>query len=87
MAAGRAGRSFVHVPNFDSPTLERDLRWLLARLRTAGITQVISVDLAKESIGIPVVRVVVPGLEGVMEDTAGDYAPGPRARHAARART
>ncbi len=79
-------RSFAHVPNFDSPTLEGDLRWLLARLRTAGVTQVISVDLAKDAIGIPVARVVVPGLEGVMEDATGDYAPGPRAKRAARSR-
>jgi ribosomal protein S12 methylthiotransferase accessory factor len=86
MGSARAGRSFVHVPNFDSPTLESDLRWLLARLRNAGITQVIAVDLAKEAIGIPVVRVVVPGLEGVMEDATGDYAPGSRAKRAMRAR-
>ncbi len=86
MSAVHPGRTFAHVPNFDSPTLEGDLRWLLARLRSVGIRQVISVDLAKEAIGIPVVRVVVPGLEGAMEDAGGDYTPGQRARHAIRSR-
>ena len=73
-------RSFVHVPNFESPSLDADLRWLLARLRAAGIEQVVAVDLSREAIGIPVMRVVVPGLEGMMEDPEGDYMPGPRAR-------
>jgi ribosomal protein S12 methylthiotransferase accessory factor len=77
-------RSFAHVPDFDSPSFGADLRWLLARLRAGGISQVISVDLSKEAVGIPVVRVVVPGLEGAMEDGADDYAPGPRARRLGR---
>jgi ribosomal protein S12 methylthiotransferase accessory factor len=85
MTAAKPRRSFAHVPSFDSPTLDGDLRWLLARLRSGGIEQAIAVDLGKEAIGIPVVRVVVPGLEGAMEEAAGDYAPGPRARRLARA--
>jgi ribosomal protein S12 methylthiotransferase accessory factor len=56
------------------------MRWMLARLRAAGIHQVIAVDLTREAIGIPVARVIVPGLEGMMEDEDGDYLPGPRAR-------
>ena len=35
------------------------------------------VDLTKQEFGIPVVRVVVPGLEGLVED---NYVPGARAR-------
>ncbi len=53
---------------------------MLARLRAVGIDQVIAVDLTRESIGVPVARVIVPGLEGIMDDDDGDYAPGPRAR-------
>ncbi len=34
---------------------EGDLRWMLARLRAAGIEQVIAVDLTREAIGVPVV--------------------------------
>jgi ribosomal protein S12 methylthiotransferase accessory factor len=53
---------------------------MLARLRASGVDQVIAVDLTRASIGMPVARVIVPGLEGVMDEDDGDYAPGPRAR-------
>lgn len=78
--ASNPGRSFAHVPSFESPSMEGDLRWMLARLRSAGIDQAVVVDLSREALGVPVVRVIVPGLEGPMEDGEGDYMPGPRAR-------
>jgi ribosomal protein S12 methylthiotransferase accessory factor len=71
--------SFEDVPTFSAPSLEGDLRWLLARLSAVGIDQVIAVDLSKEAVGLPVARVVVPGLEGPNEEGT-DYTPGPRAR-------
>jgi YcaO-like protein with predicted kinase domain len=73
------GREFGHVPIFESASIEADLRWMLARLRSAGIDQVAVVELTRESIGIPVARVVVPGLEGALDDA---YTPGTRARRA-----
>jgi ribosomal protein S12 methylthiotransferase accessory factor len=42
--------------------------------------QVLVVDLTKKHLGVPVVRVVIPGLEGPFEHEQGDYVPGPRAR-------
>jgi ribosomal protein S12 methylthiotransferase accessory factor len=84
MSASRPRRSFADAPNLESPSLGGDLRWLLARLRAADIEQAIAVDLSKEAIGVPVVRVVVPGLEGPMEDAESDYAPGLRARRVVR---
>ena len=39
-------------------------RWLLDRLRSIGLKQAIAVDLTRPEIGIPVVRMIVPGLEG-----------------------
>ena len=71
--------SFGDVPTFAAPSLADDLERLLERLRAVGIDQVIAVDLGKESIGLPVVRIVVPGLEGP-NDVGGDYTPGSRAR-------
>jgi len=68
------------VPDFESRTVGDDLRWILARLRAAGIDQVVAVDLSRPAIGVPVVRIIVPGLEGVMDEAHGDYAPGRRAR-------
>lgn len=61
---------------FDS--FEEDVDWLLAQLRGVGIDQVICVDLSKADPGIPVVRVVMPGLEAPHDDD--DYLPGARAR-------
>jgi len=72
--------TFAHVPTFESSLIADDLRWVLARLRAAGIGQAVAVDLTRETIGVPVARVIVPGLEGAMSDEDGDYAPGPRAR-------
>jgi len=59
-----------------SDSFEADLATILDRLQTAGLDQVLVVDLSHAEIGIPVVRVLVPGLEGYMFD---QYAPGPRA--------
>jgi ribosomal protein S12 methylthiotransferase accessory factor len=74
-------RAFEQVPSFESAAIEDDLAWMLARLRGAGIDQVVAVDLTRAAIGVPVARVIVPGLEGVMTEAGGsDYAPGARAR-------
>ena len=81
LAAGPAPRrSFAGAPSCETVAVQEDLDWMLARLRAAGIEQAIMVDLSRESVGVPVVRVVVPGLEGPMDDEDSDYAPGMRAR-------
>ena len=72
-------RAYAHAPTFESSSIDGDLRWMLARLRAAGIDQVIAVDLTRDAVGVPVVRVIVPGLEGAMNEADGEYAPGPRA--------
>ena len=51
----------------------------LDRLRAAGIRQVILVDLTRPEVGVPVVRMVVPGLEG-WTDKVAPAVPGPRRR-------
>jgi YcaO-like protein with predicted kinase domain len=58
-------------------SFEEDVEWLLQRLQSVGIEQVLCVDLSKPDVEIPVVRVVIPGLEGPHDDD--DYLPGPRA--------
>jgi YcaO-like protein with predicted kinase domain len=62
--AGEAVRDFTAVPAFAGDSLEADVSWELSRLRAAGISEVVVVDLTREEFGIPVVRVIVPGLEG-----------------------
>ncbi len=83
LETGGEERDFHDVPSCESDTLREDVEWVLRRLRSAGIQQVLVVDLTKPALGLPVVRVVVPGLEGPDKGGRGDYAPGPRA-HAAR---
>ncbi len=58
---------------------EDDLAWLLARLRERGIEHAVAVDLSRPGIDVPVVKVVVPGLEPVRTPM---WRPGPRARRA-----
>ena len=59
-------------------TFEEDVDWMLAQLGNIGIDEVVCVDLNKPALEIPVVRVVIPGLEGPHDED--DYIPGPRAR-------
>jgi ribosomal protein S12 methylthiotransferase accessory factor len=62
--AGADGqRDFHDVPTWEGETLDEDVAWELKRLRGAGFEHVQVVDLTKEEFGIPVVRVVIPGLE------------------------
>ena len=69
---------FQKVPTFDGATFEEDLAWELKQLQNAGIDQVIFIDLTKHELQIPVVRVVIPGLEPKLP--IATYLPGPRAR-------
>ena len=57
------------------------LNWLKERLQAAGIHEIAVTDLPQAAHGIPVVRVIIPGLEAPHDDAA--YVPGPRARAAA----
>ena len=54
---------FADVPSFDSDDFLTDIRMTLGRLEGAGIDRVIVVDLTRPEINVPVVRVIVPGLE------------------------
>ncbi|WP_437311107.1 YcaO-like family protein [Sorangium sp. So ce388] len=60
-----AGRRFHDVPTWEGETFEEDIRWELDRLRAAGIERVAVIDLTRRELGIPVVRVVIPGLEAI----------------------
>ncbi|CAO3438249.1 YcaO-like family protein [Azospirillum endophyticum] len=73
---GAGKRSFTDCPTSAAPTIETDLAHQLGRLRAIGIKEAVAVDLTKAEFGIPVVRVVVPGLEGA--DESPDYLLGER---------
>jgi ribosomal protein S12 methylthiotransferase accessory factor len=69
---------FNEAPNFAADDLTEDLHWALDRLRASGIGRAIALDLTRPEFAIPVVRLVVPGLE--WDPHHPDYRPGPRAR-------
>ncbi|HEX7587607.1 MAG TPA: YcaO-like family protein [Anaerolineae bacterium] len=73
-------RSFRDVPSLNNDDVAVDLRWELERLRSIGVERIIAVDLTRPDFGVPVVRMVIPGLE--WDCTHRDYFPGPRARRA-----
>lgn len=58
-------------------TFEDDGRTLLRKLAAIGIEQILTVDLTHPDVGVDVMRVIVPGLEGYMLE---DFVPGQRAR-------
>jgi ribosomal protein S12 methylthiotransferase accessory factor len=51
------------VMSYDSDDFLTDIQFVVEALRNKGLDRVIVVDLTREEIGIPVVRVIVPGLE------------------------
>lgn len=77
-SGGATPRRFAAVPTFGSDDLAQDLAWLLERLEGAGLGPAVAVDLTDPRFGIPVLRLVVPGLEGVASHP--DYRPGRRAK-------
>ena len=70
--------SFRDAPSFAADDLAADLRWALDRLGVAGGERAIAVDLSRPEFGIPVVRLVVPGLE--WDPHHPNYRPGRRAQ-------
>jgi YcaO-like protein with predicted kinase domain len=58
-------------------TVEDDLCWLIEKLQQRGLSEVLVTDLGRPEFGLPVVRVVVPGLE---HPPSADVACGERAR-------
>ena len=80
LCAEAALTSFCRVPSFSADDLGQDLHSELKHLRSAGITRVVAIDLTRPDFRIPVVRIVIPGLEG--DSRHPNYLPGPRARQA-----
>jgi YcaO-like protein with predicted kinase domain len=77
-------RRYEDVPDYQAGTVDEDVHWILVRLRATGIAQALAVDLTREAIAIPVVRIIVPGLEGPVAYDDFDHAPGARAQRAQR---
>jgi ribosomal protein S12 methylthiotransferase accessory factor len=72
-------RRYANVPNYDAETLEDDLACELESIRAAGVQNVVVINLTRAEFGLPVVRVIIPGLEPAL---GPGYRLGPRARRA-----
>jgi ribosomal protein S12 methylthiotransferase accessory factor YcaO len=70
-------RLFSDVSTSNGDTLEEDLDLELKFIRNAGIRRVVMVDLSKPEFALPVVRIIVPELEPILEF---GYRPGRRGR-------
>lgn len=55
-------RRFSDVLSFDAESFEEDVAWELECVRKAGFHRVIVIDLTRKEFGLPVVRVVIPGM-------------------------
>jgi YcaO-like protein with predicted kinase domain len=61
-------RRFGATPEYDADTFDEELAWKLERLADAGLERVVAIELTKPHIGLPVVRMVIPGLEHAFMD-------------------
>lgn len=77
-APGRRFRDEKDVEPDPGESFAATLARIVDALRAVGCPQIVSVDLTSPSHGISVVRLLVPGLEGLAFDV--DYAPGQRLR-------
>jgi len=76
--ASTARRPFAQVPNIHHRTFNADIDYMLMRLQAVGLDQVAVFDLTRKELGVPVVKVLVPGLENNVHRSKG-YRPGSRA--------
>lgn len=67
---------FASGEDFSTSHFKSDLEYVLSQLSQCGITEALVVNLTNKRFDIPVVKVIVPGLEG-MDDNAA-YTPGDR---------
>ena len=73
------GRSYTDVAHVPASCIDADVAHELDRLKAVGVRQAILVDLTRPELGIPVVRMVVPGMEG-WTDKVERNVPGKRRR-------
>lgn len=58
-----SSKDFSEIKSYDSNDFLDDILYMQGKLAEAGLDRTVVVDLTREEIGVPVVRVIVPGLE------------------------
>jgi YcaO-like protein with predicted kinase domain len=79
MSMGR--RKMSDIPNWETDTFEEDVEIELQCLKQVGVEHVLAIDLSKPEFGIPVVKVIIPGLESSLRQGS---LVGPRGKAAMR---
>ncbi|NYT10896.1 MAG: methanogenesis marker 1 protein, partial [Methanosarcinales archaeon] len=81
-------KSFADIQSFESNDFLLDIKFMISKLEEAGLERAVVVDLTREEIGVPVVRVIVPGLEiaGVDRERVGKRIKNARSRRLPRAK-
>jgi ribosomal protein S12 methylthiotransferase accessory factor len=75
---GRSG-DFSEMHSSCFHTIDEEIRFLLKRIESCGLEHALAFDLTKKKIGLPVVRVIVPGAEYLVMETSQQIL-GPRAQ-------
>lgn len=78
MNDGMGQQDYRQIQDWQHDNVEDDVKLLTERLGNRGLNQIVIVDLSKPQFDIPVVRAIVPGLEG--SHLVPGYQPGHRAR-------
>lgn len=77
--AGRpASRRWPRVPTRHHASCDADVDWLIARLAEAHCPAIAAVDLTQPAIGVPVVKIVVPGFGDHARHYTADELPAVR---------
>jgi ribosomal protein S12 methylthiotransferase accessory factor YcaO len=66
---GSTLNDFRSIVSLETPDLNADLDLLLEHLQCTGINEIITVDLTKPELKIPVARIIIPGMEGKLAKT------------------
>ena len=77
LANDECPRNFEDLADKQHAKLQDDLDWMLSQLKGVCVDEVCVVDLTQAEYDIPVVRVIIPGLEAPHDEAS--YVPGPRA--------
>jgi ribosomal protein S12 methylthiotransferase accessory factor len=56
-------RTFDEMPHLETDDIYDDLQVARAKVNSRGLNRTVVVDLTRKELGIPVVRVIVPGME------------------------
>ena len=55
--------SFDDIASYQHPSVNDDVEFIIDRMRQSGFEQAVVVDITRQDVGIPVVRVIVPRSE------------------------